>query len=175
MKKIPILVISLFIIVVGYLYVSPYLALNSIKNAAQSRDAETLSNYIDFPSLKESLRDQVKAKFAKEMMEGESNNGFEALGAVFATAMVDQLIDGLITPDGIAALMLQKEKEEPSSKEMDRTQEQSEIIYNTSYTSFNSFRVDIGNADEDNVIKVVLHRDGLNWKITQLDLPLNSF
>ena len=57
MKKVPIIVISLLVIVAGYLYASPYLVLNSIKNAAQTRDADKLSGYIDFPSVKQSIKD----------------------------------------------------------------------------------------------------------------------
>ena len=48
MKKISILTIGLLVVIAGYLYASPYLALNSIKNAAEAQDAEKLSSYIDF-------------------------------------------------------------------------------------------------------------------------------
>ena len=173
MKKIPILIVALLVIVAGYLYASPYLALNGIKNAAQARDAEKLSSYIDFPSVKQGVKEQVKAKFAAEMMAGDNKDGFEALGSMFAATMTDTLVDGLITPDGMAAMMLEKQKQD--STEADRTQEElKDLDYETSYTSFNSFQVNINNK-EDRAVKITLHRDGLSWKVTNIDLPLDNF
>lgn len=172
MKKISILVIGLLVVIASYLYASPYLALNNIKNAAQARDADKLSSYIDFPSVKQGVKEQVKAKFASEMITGENQNGFEALGSMLAASMIDTLVDGLITPDGMAAMMLEK------STEADTTQEESnefkELDYETSYTSFNSFQVDINNK-ENRGVKITLYRDGLRWKINNIDLPLDNF
>lgn len=174
MKKIPLLIVALLVIVAGYLYASPYLALNGIKNAAQARDAEKLSSYIDFPSVKQGVKEQVKAKFAAEMMAGDNKGGFEALGSMFAATMTDTLVDGLITPEGVAAIMVKKEEQE--SKESNGAQEESEDLqYETSYTSFNSFNVDINNAEGKDGIRIVLHRDGLSWKVTNINLPLNDF
>lgn len=176
MKKISILVIGLLVVIASYLYASPYLALNNIKNAAQARDADKLSGYIDFPSVKQGVKEQVKAKFATEMITGENQNGFEALGSMFAASMIDTLVDGLITPDGMAAMMLEKQKQD--SIEADKTQEESNefkgLDYETSYTSFSSFQVDI-NSKEDRAVKMTLHRDGLSWKVTNIDLPLDNF
>lgn len=176
MKKLLIIIIGLLVVMAGYLYASPYLALNGIKNAAQTKDADKLSGYIDFPSVKQSIKDQVKVHFAKEMIASENNDGFEALGAMLATAMIDPLVDGLITPDGIA-LMLQGE--DLNSKESSSTQEQStknnNVDYKTSYTSFNSFQVEIDNPEKEDAAKIIMHRDGLSWKVTRIDLPLNDF
>ena len=170
-KKIPLLIVALLVIVAGYLYASPYLALNSIKNAAQARDAEKLSSYIDFPSVKQGVKEQVKAKFAAEMMAGDNKGGFEALGSMFAATMTDTLVDGLITPEGVAAIMVKKEEQESNEAQ----EESEDLQYETSYASFNSFNVDINNAEGKDGIRIVLHRDGLSWKVTNINLPLNDF
>lgn len=176
-KKIPILIVGLLVLVAGYLYASPYLALNSIKNAAQARDAEKLSSYIDFPSVKQSVKEQVKAKFATEMITSGNNEGFEALGSMLATAMIDPLVDGLITPEGIAAMM--SEKQDQDSTEAASTQEESnesdDLVYETGYDSFSDFHVNLGNPEVDKTIKVMLHRDGLSWKIVDIDFPMDDF
>ncbi|MGP9689807.1 DUF2939 domain-containing protein [Psychrobacter sp. AOP22-C1-C5] len=174
MKKILSSVVILLVLVAGYLYASPYLALNSIKNAAQARDADKLSSYIDFPSVKQSVKDQFKAKLAAEMITSENNDGFEALGSMFATAMIDPIVDGLITPEGVAAIML-KEQEQDSPEATGIQEEPKELEYETSYDSFNSFHVDINNTERDDNVKVILHRQGLSWKITNIDFPLNNF
>lgn len=177
MKKTSILIAGLLVLIAGYLYASPYLALNSIKNAAQARDAEKLSSYIDFPSVKQGVKEQIKAKFATEMIANENSDGFEALGSMLATAMIDPLVDGLITPEGIAAIM--SEKQDQDSTEAASTQEESNesnnLEYETGYDSFSDFHVNINNAESDKTVKVMLHRDGLSWKITDIDFPLNDF
>lgn len=174
MKKIPLLIIALLVIVAGYLYASPYLALNSIKNAAQERDADKISSYIDFPSVKQGVKDQLKAKVAREMITSDSNDGFEALGSMFATAMIDPIVDGWVTPDGIAAIMVEDEKN--SSKNATSGKDKSnDVEYETSYDSFNVFHVDIGEIEKNDGIRVTMHRDGLSWKVTGIDLPMDDF
>ena len=176
-KKVPILIAGLLVLIAGYLYASPYLTLNGIKNAVQEQDAEKLSSYVDFPSVKQGVKDQFKAKIAKEMVIEDNNNGFEALGSMFATAMIDPLVDGLITPEGIAALMA--EKKDQNSTEATTTQEESnesdDLVYETGYDSFSDFHVNLGNPEVDKTVKVMLHRDGLSWKIVDIDFPLDDF
>ena len=171
MKKASILIIGLLVLLIGYLYASPYLALNGIKNAAQERDAEKLSSYIDFPSVKQGVKEQVKAKFAAEMMAGDNKGGFEALGSMFAATMTDTLVDGLITPEGVAAIMVKKEEQESNGAQ----EESEDLQYETSYTSFSSFDVDIYDEEGGEPLKIVLQRDGLSWKVTNINLPLDDF
>ena len=109
------------------------------------------------------------------MIASENNDGFEALGAMIATAMIDPLVDGLITPDGIA-LMLQGEdlNSQESGSTQERPTKDNNVNYKTSYTSFNSFQVKIDNPEKEDAAKIIMHRDGLSWKVTRIDLPLND-
>ena len=174
MRKPLIFVVGLLVLVAGYLYASPYLALNSIKNAAQERDTDKISSYVDFPSVRQGVKDQLKAKAAKEMVASDSNNGFEALGSMFTTAMIDTMVDGWVTPDGIAAIMAEDEKN--SSKDANNGKDKSnDVEYETSYDSFNVFHVDIGGTEKNNSMRVTMNRDGLSWKVTDIDLPMDDF
>ena len=176
MKKFLPWLVGLLVIFAIYLYASPYLVLNNIKNTAEQGDADKLSGYIDFPSVKQSLKDQVKAAMVQELASSEKQDGFEALGTMLAAAMVDPIIDGVVTPDGVA-LMLQgqeldfglnkKSESKPKSKEKD-------IDYRTSYLSFNRFKVQIIDAnDSDESIDVIMHRDWLSWKVTRINFSLD--
>ena len=60
-KKLIGALIAIVVVICGYLYASPYLAINNIKKAAEAGDTEKLSTYIDYPSVRESLKSQVKA------------------------------------------------------------------------------------------------------------------
>ena len=178
MKKFLPWLVGLLVIFAIYLYVSPYLVLNNIKNAAEQGDADKLSGYIDFPSVKQSMKDQVKAVMVKELTSSKEQDGFEALGTMLGAAMIDPLIDGLVTPDGVA-LMLQGQKldfdlnnDTPEDKAKGKNED---IDYKAGYLSFNRFKVQIIDADNsDESIDVIMHRDWLSWKVTRINFSLDS-
>ena len=178
MKKFLPWLFGLLIIFAIYLYASPYLVLNNIKNAAEQGDADKLSVYIDFPSVKQSMKDQVKAVMVKELASSKEQNGFEALGTMLGAAMIDPLIDGLVTPDGVA-LMLQGQKldfdlnnDTPEDKPKGKNED---IDYKAGYLSFNRFKVQVIDADDPNEsIDVIMHRDWLSWKVTRINFSLDS-
>lgn len=178
MKKFLPWLVGLLVIFAIYLYASPYLVLNSIKNAAQQGDADKLSGYIDFPSVKQSMKDQVKAAMVEELAASDEQDGFEALGTMLAAAMIDPLIDGLVTPDGVA-LMLQGQKLDfdlNNDKPEDKLEVKNEDIdYKAGYLSFNRFKVQIIDADDPNEsLDVIMHRDWLSWKVTRINFSLDS-
>ena len=178
MKKFLSWLVGLFVIFAIYLYASPYLVLNNIKNAAQQGDADKLSGYIDFPSVKQSMKDQVKAAMVKELASSKEQDGFEALGTMLGAAMIDPLIDGLVTPDGVA-LMLQGQKldfdlnnDTPEDKPKAKNED---IDDKAGYLSFNRFKVQIIDAnDPDESLDVIMHRDWLSWKVTRINFSLDS-
>lgn len=178
MKKFLPWLVGLLVIFAIYLYASPYLVLNNIKNAAQQGDADKLSGYIDFPSVKQSMKDQVKAAMVEELAASDEQDGFEALGTMLAAAMIDPLIDGLVTPDGVA-LMLQGQKldfdlnnDTPEDKPKAKNED---IDYKAGYLSFNRFKVQIIDADDPNEsLDVIMHRDWLSWKVTRINFSLDS-
>ena len=178
MKKFLPWLVGLLVIFAIYLYASPYLVLNNIKNAAEQGDADKLSGYIDFPSVKQSMKDQVKAAMVKELASSKEQDGFEALGTMLGAAMIDPLIDGLVTPDGVA-LMLQGQKldfdlnnDTPEDKPKAKNED---IDYKAGYLSFNRFKVQIIDANDPNEsIDVIMHRDWLSWKVTRINFSLDS-
>ena len=178
MKKLLPWLVGLLVIFAIYLYASPYLVLNNIKNASEQGDADKLSVYIDFPSVKQSIKDQAKAVMVKELASSKEQDGFEALGTMLGAAMIDPLIDGLVTPDGVA-LMLQGQKldfdlnnDTPEDKPKAKNED---IDYKARYLSFNRFKVQVIDADDPNEsIDVIMHRDWLSWKVTRINFSLDS-
>ena len=177
MKKLLPWLAGLLVIFAIYLYASPYIALYNIKNAAEQKDADKLSGYIDFPSVKQSIKDQVKAAMVEELAASDEQDGFEALGTMLAAAMIDPIVDGVVTPDGVALMLQGQEldfglddkttKDEPKVKDTD-------IDYKAGYLSFNRFKVQIIDADDmDESLDVIMHRDGLSWKVTRISFSLD--
>ena len=104
----PLIVTVLVIVVVavlGYAYASPYLALDRLKRAADERDAQTVSEYVDYPALRESLKDQIAGLLTRKIQARANGNPLAALGAMIGVALIGPLVDAYATPDGVAALL----------------------------------------------------------------------
>ena len=176
-KKILGSIVALVIAIVGYLYASPYLVLNSIKTAAQNGESEKVSQYIDYPSVRQSFKDQMNAMMLKEVQKQE-NDGFAALGAMLASAMVDKMIDAVVTPEGMTLMLQGKDLKQSVSggenESAEHKQEEHQPDYETSYTSFNDFQVVIKDPNKSKEVKVLMVRDGLSWKINKIVVPLDN-
>ena len=174
-KKLIGALIAIVVVICGYLYATPYIALNNIKKAAQAGDSETVSKYIDYPSVRQSFKDQMNAKMAKEVMK-QDNDGFAALGAMLASTMVDKMIDGIVTPEGMTLMLKGKDLRDAQQDSQDtqtaETQEQTKPEYEAGYTSMNDFEVVIKDQDQSKEVKVLMVRDGLSWKIHKIAVPM---
>lgn len=89
----------------GYAYASPYVALGRLKSAIDARDAQAISEYVDFPSLRISLKQQVTEELMRRIDAVKKNNPFAVLGALIGSALIGPLVDAYATPEGVAALM----------------------------------------------------------------------
>ncbi|ASL42475.1 hypothetical protein bAD24_I03220 [Burkholderia sp. AD24] len=103
------LIVTLVVIVViaalAFAYASPYLALNNLKRAADARDAQTVNQYVDFPALRESLKQQVTGLLTRRLDAHSNGNPLAAIGAMIGVALIGPLVDAYATPDGVAALL----------------------------------------------------------------------
>ncbi|CAE6833430.1 DUF2939 domain-containing protein [Paraburkholderia haematera] len=103
------LIISLILIAViaalGFGYASPYMALNNLKRAADARDTQTVNEYVDFPALRESLKQQVTGLLTRRIDAHGNGNPFAAIGAMIGVALIGPLVDAYATPDGVAAIL----------------------------------------------------------------------
>ncbi len=106
MRK-PVIVIGLsivLILLVGagvYSYFSPQLTLHAIRDAAEKQDTERLRDLVDFESvragLKEDIRTMVNASAAQDLRD----NPFAMLGIALAGAIIDPMVDALVSPSAI--------------------------------------------------------------------------
>ena len=103
------LIVTLIVIVViaalAFCYASPYMALNTLKRAADARDAQTVNEYVDFPALRESLKQQVTGLLTRRLDVQGNGNPLAAIGAMIGVALIGPLVDAYATPDGVAALL----------------------------------------------------------------------
>ena len=163
-KKLLGALIVIVVVICGYWYATPYLALNNIKKAAQAGDSDTVSKYIDYPSVRQSFKDQMNAKMVKEMANQE-NNEWAALGAMLASTMVDKMIDGIVTPEGMALMLQGKNLKDGLPQSTHTSQSETKEVfgadYTRRYTGFNNFEIMIKDKERAQSVKIHMVRDGL--------------
>ena len=175
-------IIALVVVISGYFYASPYLVLNNIKSAVEVGDSEKLSAYIDYPSVRQGLKDQFKAKILNDVATDKTNE-WQALGAKFASTMIDKVVDTMVTPEGVTLLLQGKIFKDGLMSPMNEDSQSSERLgksdkmeTSTRYLSMNVFEISVKKPNQEKMLKVIMHRDGLSWKVNKLilDLPTEN-
>ncbi len=195
--------ITLVVIVVlaglAFSYASPYIALDRLKRAADARDAETVNQYVDFPALRESLKQQVTGLLARRLDTGGHGNPLAALGAMIGVALMGPLVDAYATPDGVAALLngmpprgepgerppvppAASDTPNPSAGAAPQSGPSTGVPApvpqppqppqtTAGYRSLNEFVVTYQHGVGDTRYSAILHREGLfSWKLAAVDL-----
>lgn len=97
--------VAMIVAALGYAYASPYIAVKHMKAAADARDAATLNEYVDYPALRLSLKQQVGEMLQRRVEGQHSSNPLLILGAVIGAALISPLVDAYATPEGVTALL----------------------------------------------------------------------
>lgn len=157
------------------LYFTPHLAAARLRAAAQSNDAEGLASYVDFPSLRESARSGLTSRIQTELANRSPSQetAYASLGAVLATALINPMVDTLVTPQGLASLM---KGEKPRNSQPANQGATNDPGFETSYgyEDVDQFVVNVRRKTaSDNAVGLVFIRSGLvSWKLSRLRLPL---
>ncbi len=169
-------VFALFLVIfIGYVIAGPYLTMYKLKSAIVEKDAEGISQYIDFPALRQNL----KAQFNKSLVDNASSelagNPFAGFAVALSTQLVDGMINSFMTPEGLAGLMGGGKTYE-KKKSTQNTKEDPELFKEASfvYESISKFSVSIP-VENDESVKIILTRNGLSWKVVDLIFPMDHF
>jgi hypothetical protein len=95
-------------------YASPYWTLYQMRSAIETRDADKFSQYVDFPALRENVKGQILARLGAGTDDpAKAGNPFANIGKLLAGGVVEVLLQAMISPSGVMALM---EGEKPAMK-----------------------------------------------------------
>ena len=167
-------------LLLAWIIAAPWFTAYRIRDAAQTHDAQALASYVDFASVRQSLKDQMNARLLHKMSEGSGTelNPLAALVAPFAGAVVDKLVDAYITPAGVAELMAGSRPNEPQPSAPASTTDEADRAdrgarkplaqTDMAYRSWNRFVVTAHGRNGDT--QFVLGRRGLGWKLTEIIL-----
>jgi len=167
----------LIVLIIGIaFYLTPYFAFYNMKKAVEDKDADALSDYVDYPSLRESLKANLNAKMIGEVAKDKEASLFGTLGAVFAALLISPMVDVLITPESLAVLMkVEKPQLDKSKSDLkpNSQPERSKTEISRSYNSVNRFVVKVkekGSGEEP--VELLFRRDGLiSWKLYAVRIP----
>lgn len=174
--------ISAVLVLLGcWFYATPYIAIHGAQKAAKQGDAAALSGYVDFPALKASLKTNLTLSMAVQNQANPADP-MQAIGIAFASALIDPLVEVMVTPQNLALIFQGKspslEKRSQSSDSSNPTVESGggDVITKAGYESYDRFVVHINHEmGGKQLFVLVLHRDGLTtWKLVGIRFPIES-
>lgn len=154
----------------GWYFASPSYAMVQLKEAAESGDETELEQRIDFSRLREDLKSDLKGQMAAEAAKSE-NDGLAALGAAFAMAMIDPLIDGFVTPQAMAGMVREGKLARPGESGEAKDEGAEEVDWKIERDGFSRFVARPESRDGEDAPALVFERDGLGWKLVEIDIP----
>lgn len=176
MKKILAIATLICVVLLGYTVTGPYRAVANIKTGIHENDTEKLTNAIQFEDLRKNVKDQLKAKMAQELQGGILG----ALATGFTSTLVDGLVENIVTPEGLASLMengrpLLSNKKGSSTPE-ERREKKEKLFKNAiyKYESLSDYSITVPTENGDDHIKLIVHRYGINWKLSNIIFPAES-
>ena len=173
-----------------YYAASPWLTVNKLKQAFEKKDTRQIEKIVDFPELREDFKEVAKATVMKNAAKELEGNPFAALGMMMANALIDPLIDSVISPAGLQALLstgemsvqpsdVLNENNSWSSKESttEEFKPSPDLSVKMNYTDLNEFKIKLSNKKViAEPISLFMEREGFaDWKVTGIDIPQSIF
>jgi hypothetical protein len=165
----------------------PYYAVFSLADAVQTGDISTLERRVDWTGVRQALRGDLNARLLKNF-GGKKVDASDAMATGFAAmlgpAVINNLIDGYVTPQAIAAFSRKAASPAPtdngaSSNNLDKAISQVRRTHweHVKYAFFSggpfSFVVDILPPNDPPLkapINLVFHWNG-DWRLVKVNLP----
>ncbi|TWI03754.1 Protein of unknown function (DUF2939) [Luteimonas cucumeris] len=189
MKKWLWLVISLLLALGAYVAAGPYLTVRAIRAAVEQQDANALSRQVDFPALRSSLKAQLGDRLVREAGPDAQSSTFGAIGLSLASGLIGGVVDTMVTPTGLGAMMEGRKV----WRRIDDGLSPSPIVDAPSTGSDDPPRAPVSprpfdgakyrfespsrftatvQDDSGRPVQFVMTRDGLQWKLSDIRLPL---
>ena len=186
MMKKTLLILFFILIVLGGVgfYFTPYISFHNMRLTAENRDAVTLTDYIDYPSLKESLKVNLHARMSGEAQGKQDKDPFEKMGEAIVSAFINPVVDAFVTPESLSMMMRgyippvnkserTSEKKSENASRKKTSHDDPDIETTMYYESFNRFVVKVKNKDSaEDPVELIFRRDGvIYWKLSAIKLP----
>lgn len=157
---------------------APILAAQSLIRAAKAGDEKRLEQLVDFPALRQSLKDELNAELLTRMRTDPrvAESGLGGLGMILAPMLLSGAVDAVVTPEVVAKMVTTAEAPDPMrrqpSEPNDATDGGDDIHQSWGYRDLNHFAVTLTDRDQpDQRLALILERRGaFAWKLAAVDL-----
>jgi DUF2939 family protein len=155
-----------------WLYFTPYFAYRKIQKAAEAGDSQALAELVDFPALRESVKQGVRTAVAREI--DDEKNPLARIGGMIAGAFASPVVDFVVSPEGIASLMKGRR---PGDRDLDDDGENDfetpDLDVRRDYEGMDRFVVHLHEEDSGKErLALVMRREGIaGWKLAGIRLP----
>jgi hypothetical protein len=179
MKKLWWIVPLLLLLALGtYVVAGPYLAIRGIRHAIERQDTAALDRHVDFPRLRANLKAQLDDYVVRRAGIDTQSSLLGGFALQLAGGLTGAGVDTLVTPMGIGALLQGHQLWKRASGETIDGDTWSRPMPArplegavTRYESTSRFTATVRTASGDPVV-FVLDRQGLQWRLTDIRLPL---
>jgi hypothetical protein len=155
---------------------SPYLTAHRIGAAVRDGDEAALADLVDFPSVRQNLKDQMNAAALARITQGSSGGQelLTGLGLALAGMFIDKAVDTFVTPSGVARLVSERQIVVQPGRDPAAPAEKREPFAGArmSYETFDRFVITVEGGVGGKTGTFVLRRRGLGWKLTEIIVPI---
>jgi hypothetical protein len=165
----------------AWVYFSPYLTVWQMRRHAEAGDSPALSQHVNFPALRESVKATLMATMSRSMKKDELRDSpFAAFGAMLAMSFIGPMVDMMVSPEGVA-MMMQGERPKPTDGASRRApadkpsaKSPSDVEFVQGYEGYDRFSLAVREKNVEQMA-LVFHREGLvTWKLASLRLHLDD-
>lgn len=176
MKRIAWIIALLAVLLAVYAATGPYRTVSAIKTALVEQDPEALAEHIDFPVLRQNVKEQLNAFMAEKLVDELSDNPFAGVAAALGSRLIDTMVDAMVTPAGLARAMEgRKAARSLRDTNSDPRPKRANLFRRAryAYDSWHQCSVYVP-RQQGNEVRFVFRRAGLSWNLTNIHLPLDD-
>ena len=176
--------LALALLVAAYVGTSWYTA-HQIAETAHKEDLQRFRGYIDLPSLHANLKQQLEQRL-RDSLGGEASPELSDFLTAGANLFIGPLLQGLVTPEGLAALLRggdqlwlferelfrSTDRDGRGGRTMDeRDSDNGELeLVGLRFAGLGRVAADYGASDTAE-LRLILERQGVHWRVVDLDFP----
>ncbi|WP_404339081.1 DUF2939 domain-containing protein [Sphingomonas sp. MMS12-HWE2-04] len=157
------LVVLLAALAGGWAWGSPYLTLFQLKREADANDLEAISARVEFPSVRRSLKSELRNRLG----HGD-DAGLGAIGAAIAERLSDPIVDTLVTPEGMRTVFASASVAQAAQPRPLETNAKQMHVRREAFGRF-ALTPDSGRGPE-----LIFELRGLSWMVTGVRLPAGA-
>ena len=158
----------------------PYIRVFQIKSAVDQNDLDRLSEFVDFPILRQNLHENAKQMMNQTVSNGLKKNVFVWFGMNLASSFTEKMIDTIITPSVIAELMRGSMASLHRSSQVKVITSDGEYVLSDplknaklGYKSLSRFSI-LLTIEGGQHIEFILSRTGIEWKLTHIKFLMDA-